>query len=131
MNPARQWNNLLIDSALARNYYWLVGYYVSLQLPEFESITVSGLLIRSMSLLDEAVQDYIAEHGILMATLNPKLFHRLRALRDAGLLVDYDDIDFWRVRRNVVGHKVADMYRWEELDHANLQSIENFLISTY
>lgn len=116
MNPAAEWINLLIDSALARNYRWLAGTHVALRLPEVESITVSGLLIRSMSLLDETVDGYIAERGISVAERSPKLFHRLRALRDAGLLVDYDDIDSWRARRNDVGHKVADTYRWEELD---------------
>jgi hypothetical protein len=116
MNPAAEWTNLLIDSALARSYRRLVGEHIALRLPEVESITVSGLLIRSMSLLDEAVEGYIAERGILVAERSPKLFHRLRALREAGLLVNYDDIDSWRVRRNDVGHKVADTYRWEELD---------------
>jgi len=69
-----------------------------------------------MSLLDEAVEGYIVERRILVSEQNPKLFNRLCALRDAGLLVNYGDIDSWRVRRNDVGHKVADTYRWEELD---------------
>ena len=116
MNLTAEWTNLLIDSALARNYRWLIGEHVALRLHEVESITVSGLLIRSVSLLDETVEDYIADRGILLTERNPKLFHRLRALRDAGLLVDYDDIDSWRARRNDVGHKVADTYSWEELD---------------
>ena len=115
MATDRDWRNLLIDTALAKNYYWLLGEHRSPRLPAVESIVVSGLLIRSVSLLDDAVEQYIAAQNILVPDRSPKLFHRLRALHTAQLLLDFADIDAWRERRNDVGHEVTDTYSWEEL----------------
>ncbi len=109
------WRNLLIDTAIAKSYYWLLGQHMSPRIPAVESITVSGLLIRSVSLLDDALDSYIVAQNIVVPERNPKLFHRLRALNSAQLLVNFSDIDAWRQRRNDVGHNVTDTYSWEEL----------------
>lgn len=109
------WRNLLIDTALAKSYYWLLGEHRSPRVPVVESITVSGLLIRSVSILDDAVEGYIDAQNIVVPDRNPKLFHRLRALNAEQLLVNFSDIDAWRQRRNDVGHQVTDTYSWDEL----------------
>ena len=109
------WRNLLIETAIAKNYYWLASNHRAPRIPVVESITISGLLIRSVSILDDAVEEYITSENIVVPNRNPKLFHRLQALNTAQLLVNYSDIDAWRQRRNDVGHKVTDTYSWEEL----------------
>lgn len=109
------WKNLLIDAAIAKQYHWITGDGPSLCIPPVESVLVSGLLIRSVSLLDDAIEEYITSEGIQLPERNPKLHHRLLALEREGRLLVYDDIDTWRRRRNDVGHEVSETYTWEEL----------------
>lgn len=116
MDINNYWINLLIDIELSRNHHFVNNFKGGITIPEIESIIVSGLLIRAISLLDEAIDSYININNIEVKTKNPKLFHRLKALHSSGLLKDYDEIDSWRSRRNDVGHKVEDIYTWEELD---------------
>ena len=114
MSTREDWISLLVDTELAKSYYWLLGEHTTLRIPSVESVLVSGLLIRSMSLLDEVIDNYIQTHKI-PAKLNRTLFDRLCALHEAQLLVNYDDINAWRLRRNVVGHEITEVFSWEEL----------------
>lgn len=115
MDIKQEWENLLIDSAIAENHHWISGDHHSLKIPEVESIVVSGLLIRAISLLDYSIEVYIDDNNIELLNRNPKLFHRLNALNNDNLLVNYEDIDSWRERRNDVGHRVNEKYEWNEL----------------
>lgn len=115
MDIKKEWENLLIDNSIAENHNWICGDHKNLKISEVESVIVSGLLIRAISLLDCALEIYIDKNNIEIQNRNPKLFDRLKALNNANILVDYDDIDFWRRRRNDVGHKVNEVYNWNEL----------------
>jgi hypothetical protein len=116
MNTKTDWQNLLIDAAIAKNQNWIQNEHRGLRIQEVDSILASGLLIRAVSILDEAIENYINENGISVQSRNPKLYDRLKALKLEGLLVDYEDIDSWRRRRNDVGHEIAETYTWEEVD---------------
>lgn len=116
MTLETDWKALLIDAAIAKQYHWITGDRESLRIPAVESVLVSGLLIRSVSLLDSAVEEYIAYEGIQLPERNQKLHHRLLALEREGLLLDYSSIDAWRLRRNEVGHEVSETYTWDELE---------------
>ena len=116
MDTQTDWKILLIDSAIAKNQHWIQNGQRGLRIKEVDSILVSGLLIRAVSIIDEAIEDYINANGIAVQSKNPKLFHRLKALENKGMLVNYKDIDSWRSRRNDVGHEVAETYTWEEFD---------------
>jgi hypothetical protein len=81
-----------------------------------DSILAGGIIIRAMSLLDEAVNEYLENESIELETRNPKLFHRRQKLEQLGLLQDYPDIDKWRDRRNDVGHEIESEFTWDEVE---------------
>ncbi len=116
MNIPKEWNNLLIDVVIARNYYWIGHNNHGMRIAELDSAIVSGLLIRSVSFLDKVLVEYIKNQNITIENPNPKLFHRLQELNNQSLLKDYDDIDKWRDRRNDVGHEISETFTWDELD---------------
>jgi len=115
MNIKQEWENLLIDKAIAENYHWICGSHQILKISKVDSIIVSGLLIRAISILDYSLELYINNNNIELPNRNPKLFDRLKVLNDKNVLVNYNDIDAWRIRRNDVGHRVNEEYKWDEL----------------
>ena len=72
--------------------------------------------MRAMSLLDEAVSEYLENESIELGTRYPKLYHRLKKLEQLGLLNDHSDIDKWRNRRNDVGHDTDSEFTWDEVE---------------
>ena len=115
MTIIQEWENLLVDTSIAENHNLICGDPRTLKVDEVESIIVSGLLIRAISILDYALELFIDNNNISISHKNPKLFHRLEALKDANLLVDHADIEIWRKRRNDVGHRINEKYKWSEL----------------
>lgn len=129
-----QWNNLLIDVVIAKNQQWIQNGRQGVAIDKIDSILVSGLLIRAVSILDESLIVYINTNKVLIPGKKPKLYHRLLALDKAGLLQDYSDIDRWRNRRNDVGHKISDIYTWGELDeclHSIYRELSHLCIITH
>lgn len=116
MTLTTDWKNLLIDAEIARNYHWIMGDHRLLSIPLVDSIIVSGLLIRAISLLDDALDNFISDERIPVPDKNPRLYHRLRTLDLEKRLSDFEDIDHWRQRRNDVGHEVSETYTWDELE---------------
>lgn len=112
-----QWINLLIDTCILRNQRMLqsdIGIGTNLNL--VDSILAGGTIIRAISLLDEGLDLFIEQEGISISHRYPKLFHRLQELNRLGKITNYEDIEFWRNRRNDVGHKVNENYTWEETE---------------
>ena len=128
MNSQKEWVNLLIDKTIARNYDILFSDQKRTSIERANSIFVSGLLIRAISILDGSIDEFISSTDIEYDTSIrfPKLTHRLKLLESKGLLLDYSEIDKWRRRRNEVGHEVGQIYTWEELEDC-LKSIYNEL----
>lgn len=81
-----------------------------------DSILAGAMILRAVSLLDEALENFIEGHDISVKAKNPKLYHRLEALNDDSRLLNYDDVDSWRDRRNDVGHQINEVYEWAEVD---------------
>ena len=121
MTLNEQWLNFLIDVTIAKSQHLILNSNLINSLPEVNSVIVSGLLIRGISILDESLIEYISANNIQVPN-NQRLFHRLQTLNNQGSLVDYSDIDAWRKRRNDVGHKIGEIYTWDELEKC-LQSI--------
>ena len=83
------WINLLVDFCIAKNQQLIqsdLGKPLSLNV--IDSILAGGVLIRAMSLLDEALEDYIDKNRIEIKSKFPKLFNRLQILNELGKLVD-------------------------------------------
>ncbi len=118
MDTQVEWTNLLIDVAIAKNYMAIISDSPLNNIKEVDSVIVSGLLIRAVSILDLSVDKYITNRNLKFdpKVKNPRLFDRLVLLDSKGLLLDYKDIDKWRDRRNAVGHEINEHYSWTELD---------------
>ena len=117
MDTKQDWINLLVDSALskARNIVeGDIGYGRRFQ--PIDSIIAGGIIIRGISILDESLEEYIANNNISLPANRSRLFDRLKKLNELGLLVDYPDIDRWRNRRNDVGHEVDASFTWDEAE---------------
>ena len=111
------WINLLIDRCIAKNHRLLSGGMgQALQLDVTDSIMAGGLLLRAMSLLDDALNDFISTNNLLPSKENKSLANRLKGLNSQGRLANFSDIDSSRDRRNSVGHDVEENYSWDELD---------------
>ena len=111
------WTNLLVDVCIAKNHRMLQGDIGSVTpIKKVDSILAGAMILRAISLLGEALENFVEVHKISVKARNPNLYHRLKALDDYGHLLDYDDIDSWRDRRNDVGHEVDEKYEWTEVD---------------
>ncbi len=110
------WINLLVEVCIARNQSWLQNDHNGIKLKEVESILAGGLILRAISILDDSLESYIANNNISIKSSNPKLYHRLEALNNAKILIDFKSIDYWRSRRNEIGHELNNYYKWNDVD---------------
>jgi hypothetical protein len=110
------WINLLVDVCIGRNQSWLQNDHRGVRLAEVESILAGGLILRAITILDDAVSEYIDKNSVDVPERNPKLYHRLKALNGSSLLLDYEGVDQWRKKRNSVGHELGHAFTWEEVD---------------
>jgi len=69
-----------------------------------DQLLLQSVVVRLASMLDEKLEEAIDERGLPIAK-NPKLWHRIEAVRDAGLLTNAADLHSLRDLRNTIGHE--------------------------
>ncbi|MES9964217.1 MAG: hypothetical protein ABW116_11800 [Candidatus Sedimenticola sp. 20ELBAFRAG] len=117
MDTKNDWISILVDAALSKARTIVEGDIgQGRRFPPIDSIIAGGIIIRGISLLDDALEEYIENNNINIPVRRPKLYDRLLKLNKLGKLDNYSDIDSWRNRRNDVGHEVNTTFTWDEAD---------------
>ena len=127
---ATAWHRLLQEVELARHYpapFRLnLGGSVARN-PILERVLPSLLYVKMVSLLDDALQEYVASHELEAPKRYPdSLGGRIGLLGDSGTLGDPAQLRSIKDRRNELAHEVKEHANWEELEGA-LQAVHNEL----
>ena len=130
----KAWHRFLMDLELAKNYhrpYELDNHSgVTPPNPLLDMLLPSLLYIRLVSLLDDALNRYLDNHGLRINKKNPTLSDRLKFLNKEGKLKNYDLLhDRIRLFRQDLAHGVLDFEDyadWTKLE-TDLNTIEDEL----
>lgn len=117
------WKRLLQDVELAVNYqlpYAMFGFGRTFRNPIIEDILPSSLFIQLVSLVDDAMDQYIDSHGIQWPPKSKQdLNGRIKLLTDAKALHDANQLHALRNRRNELAHEAnPSKVDWKELRRA-------------
>jgi len=117
----RSWNRLLQDAELATNYAATYQLNLSAPVPNplLGALLPSSLYLRLISLLDEALAEYIDLKELKMPAKHKQdLYHRIKFLSENNLLTNANDLQELREKRKLLAHDANRNATWQELAKA-------------
>lgn len=108
-NPFQEfWNRFRLAIVAAEALPAVESLVSRMPVPYFEMVTqlfLQSAVLRLISVLDDKLEE-VVEARALPIRVNPKLAHRIDAVRDAGLITNAADLHSVRNLRNEIGHEV-------------------------
>lgn len=125
------WNHLRLDLVVAEalpELEFTVSQKPGPYLERTDQLLLQNVVVRLSSILDEKLDEIICAGGVPIRN-NPKLVHRIDALRDAGRIGNAPDLHSLRKLRNEIGHNVSPgKIDWPEVflaaDHVEQALVE-------
>jgi hypothetical protein len=120
MNAIRSaWHECLQEIELARNYDHFDVRHFTPRNPILDGLLPSLLLLRALSILDDAFESYIDAHSIPLPPKFRPVFHdRIQLLAHQGLLPNARQLHAYRDQRNSIAHQSTAATSWKALDAA-------------
>jgi hypothetical protein len=118
----RSWRVYLLEYEFSKHYHYPYLLYMvsTIRNPMLDQLLPSLLLIRAVSILDDALQLELDAQGIKLpqGRYRNNLEGRIAILGDNGRLSATDKLQDLRVRRNELAHDVSVFATWEEVSVA-------------
>lgn len=130
VNVQNAWNRFLQELELAKNYhmpYLLNGFGGTFRNPLLDYLLPSLLYVKMVAILDEALLNFINEHGLTVPKNYKKSLHgRIEYLNDKSSIANYTALHGVRDLRNLLAHEVSETTTWDNLK-TDLDTVENEL----
>jgi hypothetical protein len=119
---SKGWRCFLIEVTFAKNYktpYVIQSMVPAPNNPILDGLLPSLLVVKLASLIDEALNEYIDQKGLIMPKMyRPDFNGKINFLRDGGYLKSATKLHQLRELRNELAHEFSGKATWKELDKA-------------
>lgn len=119
-NPfSDEWIAFLAQVKMSENYRWVTPQpLASVQNPLVDQMLPGLLLLRLGALMDQGFNVVIREKALPLPRNKRNLAGRIEALNTYGQLLNYDEIERIRLKRNAIAHEANIPFSWDELEKA-------------